>query len=263
MPEFVMQEKRGSVTLLTLNRPEKLNALNYELIDQLMALLNSIEDDPRVKAIILTGSGENAFSAGADIHEFSKTIKEGPDPSVKAFVRRGQNMTARIEAFPKPIIAAVNGIAYGGGCEVVEACHLGVASERAIFGKPEINIGIPPTFGGTQRLPRLAGRKRALEYLLTGDPFDVQRAYELGIVNKVVSHGQLLQVAFELAARITRYSPLAVARVLAAVTRGLNGTISEGLQIESEQFARMVPTFDMGEALDAWIARRPAEYQGR
>lgn len=263
MTNFVTQEMHGQVALLTFNRPEKLNALSYGLIDQFMELLDDIEDDMSIRAIILTGAGDKAFSAGADIHEFSESVKEGPDPAAKAFVRRGQTMTARLEAFPKPIIAAVNGIAFGGGCEVTEACHLGIASERAAFGKPEINIGIPPTFGGTQRLPRLAGRKRAMEYLLTGDPFDAERAYELGIVNKIVPHDQLLPAAFALAERIVRHSPLAAARIITAVTRGLNGTISEGLQIEHEQFARMVPTHDIREALDAWIARRPAHYEGR
>jgi enoyl-CoA hydratase/carnithine racemase len=172
-------------------------------------------------------------------------------------------MTARIESFPKPVIVAVNGIAFGGGCEIFEAAHLAVASEKASFAKPEINIGIPPTFGGTQRLPRLAGRKRALELLLTGDPFSVQRAYEIGLVNRIVAHDKLLPSALELAGRILRHSPLTASRILTAVTRGLNATIAEGLEIESEQFARMVPTHDVREALDAWIARRPPHYEGR
>jgi len=263
MTDLVLQEVRGPIALLTFNRPEKLNALSYSLIDRFMEILDRIEDDPTVQAVIMTGAGEKAFSAGADIHEFSESVKEGPDIAVKAFVRRGQTMTARLEAFPKPVIAAVNGIAFGGGCEVTEACHLGVASERATFAKPEINIGIPPTFGGTQRMPRLAGRKRALEYLLTGDTFDAARAFDLGIVNRIVPHDKVLPAAFELAERIVRHSPVAAARIITAVTRGLNGTISEGLQIESEQFARMVPTHDIREALDAWIDRRQPAYKGR
>jgi enoyl-CoA hydratase/carnithine racemase len=171
-------------------------------------------------------------------------------------------MTGRLEAFPKPIIAAVNGIAFGGGCEITEAVHLAVASEEALFAKPEIKIGIPPTFGGTQRLPRLAGRKRALELLLTGDTFSPQRAYEMGLVNKVVPHEDLLQAAFDLAERILRHSPLAAARIIIAVTRGVNATIDEGLLIEREQFARMAATRDVHEGLDAWIARRTPQYQG-
>jgi enoyl-CoA hydratase len=263
MSELVLYETRGAVALLTLNRPEKLNALNCAVVDRLLALLDEIELASEVRAVILTGAGERAFSAGADIAEFSQTVREGPDVAVRAFVRRGQSMTARIEAFSKPVIVAVNGLAYGGGCEINEAAHLAVASERATFAKSEINIGIPPTFGGTQRLPRLAGRKRALELLLTGDPFSAQRAYELGMVNRVVPHDELLPATFELAGRILRHSPLAASRILTAVTRGLNTTIGEGLEIESEQFARMVPTHDMREALDAWLGERAPHYQAR
>jgi enoyl-CoA hydratase len=263
MAELVLSERRGAVTLLTLNRPDKLNALSYALIDRLMQLLDLIEDDPNIRAVVLTGAGDRAFSAGADILEFSESIKQGPDAAVKAFVRRGQAMTSRLESFPRPVIAAVNGIAFGGGCEITEAVHLAVASERASFAKPEIKIGIPPTFGGTQRLPRLAGRKRALEYLLTGDAFTPQRAYEIGLVNRVVTPEQLIPTAIELAERILRHSPLAAARIIAAVTRGLNVSIAEGLAIESEQLARMVPTHDNREALDAWIDRREPRYTGR
>jgi enoyl-CoA hydratase len=256
MSELILCENRGAVAVLTLNRPEKLNALNYALIDRLKERLDAIEPDPTIRAVILSGAGERAFSAGADITEFSETLREGPDAAVRAFVRRGQAMTARIEAFPKPVIVAVNGIAFGGGCEITEAAHLSVASERASFAKPEINVGIPPTFGGTQRLPRLAGRKRALELLLTGDSFSAHRAYEIGLVNRVVAHDDLLPTALELAGRILRHSPLTVSRIIAAVTRGLNATIAEGLEIESEQFARAATSHDTREALDAWIARR-------
>jgi enoyl-CoA hydratase len=263
MSELVLHETRGATAILTLNRPEKVNALNYALVDRLVALLDVIENAPDVRAVILTGSGDRAFSAGADIAEFSESVRQGPDAAVRAFVRRGQSMTARIEAFPKPVIVAVNGIAFGGGCEITEAAHLALASDRASFAKPEINIGLPPTFGGTQRLPRLAGRKRALELLLTGDTFSPQRAYELGLVNRIVPHDDLLPSALELAGRILRHSSVTASRILTAVTRGLNATISEGLEIESEQFARMVPTHDLRESLDAWIARRPPQYQGR
>ncbi len=262
MTEPVLITITGNIALLTLNRPEKLNALNYQMIDRLMALLDTLEDDPVVRAVVLTGAGERAFSAGGDIPEFSESVKSGAEAAVKAFVRRGQAMTARMEAFGKPIIAAVNGIAFGGGCEITEAVHLAVASDRATFAKPEINIGIPPTFGGTQRLPRLAGRKRALELLLTGDRFGPDRAYELGLVNQVVPHHELLPRAFALADRITRHSPIAAHRIISAVTRGLNTTIAEGLQIESEQFARMVATQDIREGLEAWIDRRPPIYPG-
>lgn len=262
MSETVLCEHDGEIALLTLNRPEKLNALNYELIDRLMDILDRIEDDESVRAIILTGAGERAFSAGGDIPEFSRSVAAGPQTALKEFVTRGQAMTARLEAFPKPVIAAVNGIAYGGGCEITEAVHLAVASDRAVFAKPEINLGMPPTFGGTQRLSRLAGRKRALELLLTGDTFTPQRAFELGLVNMVVPHEELLDAAKSLTSRILRHSSLAAASIITAVSRGLNMSIGEGLRMEGEQFARVVPTYDLREGLDAWIARRTPIYKG-
>ena len=255
MSDLVLSETRGAVALLTFNRPNKLNALNYALIDRLMVLLDRIEDDVGIRAVVLTGAGERAFSAGADIAEFSESVRGGPDAAVKAFVRRGQAMTARLEAFPKPVIAAVNGIALGGGCEITEAVHLAIASDRARFAKPEIKLGMPPTFGGTQRLPRLAGRKRALELLLTGEDFSPERARDIGLVNHVVAHEELMPAARDLASRIMGYSPLAVRSIITAVTRGLNMSIADGLLVESEQFAQMVPTDDLSDALAAWKGR--------
>jgi len=249
-------DARDGLAFLTLNRPEKLNALSYGMIDDLMAALDRIEADPALRAVILTGRGERAFSAGADITEFSRSVSEGPDIAVRQFVRRGQAMTARLEAFEKPVIAAVNGICFGGGCEINEAVHISIASERATFAKPEINLGMPPTFGGTQRLPRLVGRKRALDLLLTGDPFPAAQALEIGLINRVVPHADLLMAAEDLARRIIRHSPLAIASILTAVSRGLNTTIGEGLLIERGQFARIAPTRDLREGLDAWIGRR-------
>lgn len=251
MPELVLCDVSDGIAMLTLNRPEKLNAINYAMADALLRLLDTIETDSRVRAVILTGTGDRAFSAGADIHEFSQSVRCGPAAAVRDFVRRGQAMTSRLEAFPKPVIAAVNGLAFGGGCEITEAVHVAVASERALFAKPEIRLGMPPTFGGTQRLPRLAGRKRSLELLLTGDPFPPAKALELGLVNQVVPHDDLLPAARALAERMIRHSPLALAGVITAVTRGINLTISEGLQMESEQFARLTLTHDLREGLDA------------
>jgi enoyl-CoA hydratase/carnithine racemase len=263
MSDTVLLDIRDGIALLTLNRPDKLNALNYDLIDRLMAALDAIETDDGIGAVILTGAGERAFSAGADITEFSGSVKRGPNAATRDFVRRGQAMTARLEAFRKPVIAAVNGLAYGGGCEITEATHLAIASDRARFAKPEINLGMPPTFGGTQRLPRLAGRKRALELLLTGDPFSPAWAREIGLVNSIVPHDELLPAARELATRIMRHSPLAIGSILCAVTRGLNMAIGEGLQVESEQFAALVPTSELREGLAAWSERRPPSYSGR
>ncbi|MBI1753366.1 MAG: crotonase/enoyl-CoA hydratase family protein [Acidobacteria bacterium] len=262
MPDLVLLQTRDRIATLILNRPGKLNALNYALIDRLLALLDALEGDAAVGALILTGAGDRAFSAGADIAEFSQSVARGADVAVRDFVARGQRLTARIEAYKKPIVAAVNGLAYGGGCEIAEAAPLAVASEGATFAKPEINLGMPPTFGGTQRLPRLAGRKRALEHLLTGDPFSAQRALELGLVNQVVPHTGLLPAAQDLAQRILRHSPLAVSAILTAVTRGINLSIAEGLLVESEQFARVAPTADLREGLNAWLARRAPQYAG-
>ena len=263
MPDAVLLDIKDAIALITLNRPERLNALSYELIDGLMAALDRIEVEAGVRAVILTGAGERAFSAGADIHEFSTSVRKGASSAVRDFVRRGQAMTARIEAFKKPVIAAVNGLAFGGGCEITEATHLAIASDRASFAKPEIRLAMPPTFGGTQRLPRLAGRKRALELLLTGEAFSPQHALAIGLVNAVVRHEELLPTARALAERIIKHSPLAVGGVITAVTRGLNLSIAEGLLAESEQFAALVPTHDLSEGLAAWIARRPANYLGK
>jgi enoyl-CoA hydratase/carnithine racemase len=259
----VLITRNGTIATLTLNRPEKLNALNYATIDALLGHLDAIEADDGVRGVILTGAGERAFSAGGDIPEFARSVAESPEAAHRDFVARGQRLTARIEAYRKPIVAAVNGLAFGGGCEVTEAAPLAIASDRALFAKPEIRLGMPPTFGGTQRLPRLAGRKRAMELLLTGAPFLPERALELGLVNAVVPHADLLPAARALLEAILVHSPLAVATILAAVTRGINLPIAEGLLVEAEQFARMAPTADLREGLDAWIARRAPDYPGR
>lgn len=253
----------GGIATLTLNRPEKLNAINYAMVDALLSALDGIETNAAARAVILTGAGDRAFSAGGDIHEFSGSVRAGAATAVREFVRRGQTLTARIEAYPKPVIVAVNGLAYGGGCEIVEAAHLAVAADHAVFAKPEINLGMPPTFGGTQRLPRLAGRKRALECLLTGDAFSAAYALEIGLVNHVVPAADLMSATRALAGRILRHSPLAAAGIITAVTRGINASIGEGLQMESEQFAHLVPSHDLNEGLEAWKARRAPVYVGR
>lgn len=246
------------IALLTLNRPAKLNALSYELIDSLLRQLDLIETDPAIGAVILTGAGE-AFSAGADISQFSASVAQGPAKALRDFVRRGQALTARLEAFPKPVIAAVNGLAYGGGCEITEAVHLSIASENALFAKPEIKLGMPPTFGGTQRLARLAGRKRALHLLLTGEAFGPTEALGMGLINAVVPHTGLMTAATALALLILRHSPEAIAAILQAVTRGLNMPIAEGLLVEAEQFARLAGGAGLRHGLDRWLNRRRSE----
>ena len=262
MSETVLMETRGAAALLTLNRPEKLNALNYELIDRLMALLDEIERDDAIRAVVLTGAGERACSAGADIAGFAPSVRQGQEVALRDFVRRGQRMTARVETFPKPIIVAVNGLAHGGGSEITEAAPLALASDRAEFCKAEIALGFAPPFGGSQRLPRLIGRKRALRMILTGEPITAFEARDFGLVNDVVSHDRLLDEAFALAERIAEMSPLAVAACLGSVTRGINVPIDEGLAIEAGYFARMVPTRDIEEGISAFLEKRKPVFRG-
>jgi enoyl-CoA hydratase/carnithine racemase len=245
----------GATALLTIDRPQRRNALDYATIDALQAALDAIESDDFVRAAILTGAGD-VFSAGADIHGFAPSIARGVEVALREFVRRGQGLTKRIETFPKPVIVAVNGLAYGGGCEIAEAAPLAIASERATFAKPEIKLGFPPPFGGSQRLPRLIGRKRALAMILTGAPIDAHEAARIGLVNAVVAHDSLIEAALALATRIAAHSPRAVAACLASVTRGLNLTIDEGLAVEATQFARMAETADVREGIAAFIAKR-------
>jgi enoyl-CoA hydratase len=244
---------RESVAVLTFERPTKLNALNYELVDSIVQALDQIEEENHIRAVVLTGSGR-AFSAGADIHQFSKDVGLGPQVAYRRFVRRGQNMTRRIENFPKPIIAAVNGLAYGGGCEIVEATHLSVAVSEALFAKAEIALGMPPCFGGTQRLPRLLGRKRALQMILTADSINAAQAKENGLINAIVPKENLIDEAVGLGQRIARFAPEAVAVCIHAVQRGLNTTIDEGLAIEAEAFAKMVSTPALQQGLANFIA---------
>ena len=252
----VVFERLGAVALLTLNRPQKLNALSFAVNDLLLRNIGEIEADDSLRAVILTGAGDRAFSAGADIHEFSQCMESGADIALREFVQRGQAMTSSLETSSKPVIAAVGGIAFGGGCEITEAAHLAIASDRATFAKPEIAIGIPPTFGGTQRLPRLAGRKRALYHLLTGEVFDAETARDLGVVNTVVPHDKLFDEAFALANRIAEFAPCTIASILRAVAGGLDGPIGAGLQVEQQAFAAVAETEDTRQAIDRWLNHR-------
>lgn len=260
---LVLLSVEGSIATLTLNRPAKLNALNYATIDALQNHLDLIEQDDAIRVVILTGAGEKAFSAGADIAGFSSSVQAGVTTAMREFVGRGQAFTKRVENFPKPIIAAVNGLAFGGGCETVEACPLAIASEHARFAKPEINLGFPPPFGGTQRLPRHIGRKRALQMILTGEAISAVEAARIGLINEVVPGSRLMERARELAASIISKAPGAVSACLASVTRGINLSIDEGLAAEANQFAQMAHTSDIREGINAFLERRPAHFTGR
>lgn len=263
MPKPILFERRDAIALLTLNRPEKLNALNFELIDRLMAHLDEIERDSSLRAVILTGAGDRAFSAGADIQEFATSVRSGQEVALRDFVRRGQRMTARVETFPKPIIVAVNGLAHGGGSEITEAAPLAIASDRAEFCKAEIALGFAPPFGGSQRLPRLIGRKRAMRMILTGQIISADQACDFGLINEVVPHDELIERAMALAEEIVAMSPLAITACLGSVTRGLNVSIDEGLAIEAGFFAQMVPTHDINEGIAAFIEKRTPQFEGR
>jgi enoyl-CoA hydratase/carnithine racemase len=243
------------IATITICRPEKLNALDYPTIERLQQALEACEADPGVRVVVLTGSGDRAFCAGADIGAIASSVAHGPERALREVVGRGQGLTRRIENFPKPVIAAVNGLAFGGGCEITEAAHLAVAADHATFAKPEISLGFPPPFGGSQRLPRHLGRKRALEMILTGDAIDAARAAEVGLVNRTVPAAELSQAVHELARRVIRHAPTAVSACLAAVTRGLNVSIDEGLAIEAAWFATTVPTQGVRDGLAAFLDR--------
>ncbi|MBN8938667.1 MAG: crotonase/enoyl-CoA hydratase family protein [Rhizobiales bacterium] len=248
-------DTQGPIATITLNRPDKLNALNAQLIDRLQQHLDRVEADDAIRAVILTGAGERAFSAGADIAELGDRLDGGVERVMRDFVRRGQGLTRRIEAFPKPIIAAVNGLAFGGGCEVTEACPLAIAADHARFAKPEIRLGFAPPFGGSQRLPRLIGRKRALKMILTGEAIDAEEARRIGLVNDVAPAGELLPAAVALAERIMAHTPRAVAACLASVTRGINLSIDEGLAVEAGHFERMLGTSDVELGVRRFLER--------
>ena len=258
----LLREDLGAVSILTLNRPEKLNALSNELISAIMDALDGIELDRAIRAVVITGMGR-AFSAGADIAAFQRHMETGPADAVAHFVRPGHRMTRRVESFSKPIIAAVNGLAFGGGCELVEATHIALAAEQSSFSKAEINIGIIPTFGGTQRLPRNVGRKAAIELILTGRIFDATEAARLGLINRVVPGLYLLEEAVKLAESLATKPPLTLAAALAAIHRGMDASIDDGLAIEEAAFASIVPTHDAREGVAAFLEKRRPTFLGR
>src|SRR6266481_416311 len=260
-PPILLRQDRGVVSILTLNRPEKLNALSNELIYAIIRALDVIELDPTIRVVVITGAGR-AFCAGADIAAFQRHMQAGPADAVTHFMRPGQQMTRRVESFPKPIIAAVNGLAFGGGCELVESTHIALAADTATFSKAEINIGIIPTFGGTQRLPRNIGRKAAIELILSGRTFDAAEAARLGLVNRVVPSTNLLDEALALANLLATKPPLTLAAALGAIHRGMDAAIDDGLAIEEAAFARIVSTHDAREGVAAFLEKRAPTYLG-
>ncbi len=257
--ETLLLEKRNGIAFITVNRPEKLNALNRKVMEELNECFRGIQQDSEVGAVIVTGAGEKAFVAGADINQLAvQTPVEGKEHSVL-----GQKVLDLIENLGKPVIAAVNGYALGGGCELAMACTLRVASENARFGQPEVKLGIIPGYAGTQRLPRLVGKGRALEILLSGEPVTAQEAYRIGLVNAVVPHHDLMAKAEELARKIMSNAPLAVKYALEAVNHGTEMTHEEGEFLEATLFGLCSTTADMKEGMRAFLEKRPPKFVGK
>ena len=246
------------VAVVTLDRADKLNAINTRVLSDLNRAFRQARSDERVRGIVLTGTGDRAFAAGADIEQFADLDAL----SGHRFALRGQAVFNAIEATPKPVVAAVNGFALGGGCELALACHLRVASETAQFGQPEVNLGLIPGYGGTQRLPRIVGRGIATELILTGDRITAQRAYDIGLVNSVVPAEALLGVAKELVTKIASKAPLAVAMALNAL-RAADLPQAQGLQMEAALFGQMCGTDDFREGVHAFLNKQKPEFSGR
>jgi enoyl-CoA hydratase/carnithine racemase len=257
--ETLLYQKRNAVGYVTVNRPEKLNALNRIVIEELHDCFQALQQDNEVRAVILTGAGEKAFVAGADINELAvQTPVEGKTTSL-----RGQAVLNLIENLGKPAIAAINGYALGGGCEIAMACTLRIASENARLGQPEVKLGIIPGYAGTQRLPRLVGKGRALELILSGDPITAQEAYRIGLVNQVVPLQDLMTTCEKLAQKILANAPLAVKFALEAVNHGLEMTEAEGQFLEATLFGLCCTTADMKEGTRAFLEKRPAKFTGK
>src|SRR5690606_32290145 len=254
-----LDRESDGIAIITVNRPDKLNALNADTVSQLDRAVRDVRDDDSVRVVIVTGSGEKAFVAGADIGELSRM---GPIDGVQVS-RAGQTTFRMIETLPKPVIAAVNGFALGGGLELALACHMRIASSRAKFGLPEVKLGIIPGYGGTIRLPRLVGRGRALELMLTGEMIDAEEAYRIGLVNRIAEPAALLDTTRELARKIIANGPIAIALALESVDRGMSTTIDDALVLESNLFGLLASTEDMREGMSAFLEKRKAEFRGR
>jgi enoyl-CoA hydratase len=249
---------RGAIRVITVNRPDKLNALNAATLDALHTAFDAAADDPSVRVIVLTGAGSKAFVAGADIAEMSSlTPVQGRD-----FSLRGTRMMRRVERMPKPVIAMINGFALGGGLELAMCCHLRIASDAAKVGQPEINLGLIPGFGGTQRLLRLAGRAATFELCLTGAPIYATRALQLDIVNRVVPAAELEAETMKLAEQLANAAPLALRGMIDCINIGGECGLEEGLEYESAQFGLVFSTQDMREGTAAFLERRKPVFQG-
>jgi enoyl-CoA hydratase len=257
--ETLQVTDNGAVRTLTINRPDKLNALNSRVIIELTMAFRQASEDASVRTVVLTGSGEKAFVAGADISEMT-----GLSPlQLRDFSRRGQSLMTAIERLDKPVIAAINGFALGGGFELAMACHIRLASETAKIGQPEVKLGLIPGFGGTQRLLRLAGRGAALELCLTGEPIDAARALQLGLVTRVFPAVDIAREAAAMAARLSGLAPQALRGVIDAIAYGGESTLDQGLDYETQVFALLASSDDMREGTSAFLEKRKPVFNGR
>jgi enoyl-CoA hydratase/carnithine racemase len=256
--ENVVYEKKGPIAYVTLNRPKVMNALNKATIYELRSAFEDARDDLAVRGVILTG-GEKAFAAGADIAEIANnTAVEAEQAS-----RRGQALTDLIENLGKPVVAAVNGFALGGGCELAMSCAIRIAAESAKFGQPEVKLGVMPGYGGTQRLPRLVGRGRALKLILSGDIIDAAEAYRIGLVDELEPDGHVVERAETVLKKIIANAPFSVKYALEAVNKGLETSVAEGLLIEASLFAVCASTDDKKEGTSAFLEKRAPKFQGK
>lgn len=254
----ILTDINNKILTITINRPEKLNALNQDTLTEIEAAINGAENNEEVAAVIITGSGEKSFIAGADISELAKS---NAITGMK-FALYGQKVMNTIEHCKKPVIAAINGFALGGGCELAMACHMRVASDNAMFGQPEIKLGVIPGFGGTQRLVQLIGKGRAMEMNLMGNMIDAQRAYDIGLVNQVVAQDELIATVEKMAKQLTHSAPVAMQCIIDSINHGAECNLSEGLQFEAKAFAVTCATQDMKEGTSAFLEKRKAQFTG-
>jgi enoyl-CoA hydratase len=259
MYKTLIYEKKDNIGILTINRPDKLNAISNELTSELRSLLCELEKDEKLRVLIITGAGDKAFVAGADIKELvDRDAKIGRRVS-----RERQEVFSRVENLPVPVIAAVNGYALGGGLELALACNIRICSEKAQFGAPEVKLGIIPGDGGTQRLPRLIGLGRAMEMILTGDFIDAQEAHRIGLVNSVFSPDDLMDKTMELAQKIASRPPLAIRYAKEAVNRSQEGDAASGFSLESYLHALTCTTEDKKEGVAAFLEKRKGKFKGK